>query len=212
MKKTPTQIADKISQAFLSSYGECIKAVHDLLMESRITVVHLDYDILEPRVYNVCDTSGEYGSYLIVKVILDNEAGGLVLISDSGEKFPIGTDENGQDNYTVVNPGILLRKVAAYVESFKARQLRPTKKNRQEMIAAIGGYIGKKNAVFFEKEFDRPQIFCESVVYVSDTEVETISSDGTSRGRYQLGALPVSELAVIVDAVNRYVLYLHNKS
>lgn len=125
MPTNPFQTAVQAAVNYNRAYGRCIAAVIDILKKSRLDYALLNYDILEPRCYNVSNTFGDTCTTLIVKVVLDKDTGTLTAYDDAGTEFSLGSDENGQDNYTLVNPDVLVRKVKAYVTEFRKKLITP---------------------------------------------------------------------------------------
>lgn len=215
MPNLPIQTAKNTRKDFLKAYGACIRAIIDLLKKSRLDFIDLTYDILEPRCYNVSNISGEYGASLIVKVSLDKGSGGLTAYDVSGTEFPLGKDENGQDNYTLSNPDILLRKVTEYIEHFQKHcQITCSKYSSTALQTAIKNFIGKDGNFAFEHGFPRPRLQNnEVVVQITSKEVQTHTPDDKKEPHwFWLKGLKTRELKVLVDAINEYMLFCHNKA
>lgn len=215
MPNIPIQTAKNARKDLLKAYGVCIKAIIDLLKKSRLDFIDLTYDIMEPRCYNVNNISGEYDTSLIVKVSLGKGSGGLTAYDDSGTEFPLGKDENGQDNYTLSSPEILLMKVTDYVEHFQKRcQITCSDYSSVALQTAIRGFIGKGGNIAFEHGFPGPRLQNnEVVVQITSKEVQTYTPDDKKEPHwFWLNDLKTRELKVLVDAINEYVLFCHNEA
>ena len=213
MPNIPIQTAKNTRKDFLKAYGACIRAIIDLMKKSRLDFIDLTYDILEPRCYNTNNISGENGASLIVKVSLDKESGTLTAYDDSGTEFPLGKDENGQDNYTLTSPDILLCKVTDYVERFqKNNQITCSDYSSAALQTAIRSFIGKDGNFAFEHGFPRPRLQNnEVVVQITSKEVQTYTPDDKKEPHwFWLKDLKTRELKVLVDAINEYLIYCHN--
>ena len=209
MATIPIQTAKATKKNFLLAYGCCISAVKELLKKSRLDYVVLNYDILEPRCYNVNNTSGEYNCCLIVKVAIDRMTDSVVVYDDSNNEYNIGSDEDGQDGYTLVNPDVLISKVADSIEIFyKTRQVACSEYTSYHLMKAIKEFMGEEG-VSFENGFPKPRLQNNETVYhITAKEVKTIET-GTEH-LYWLKSLRTRELRALVDALNEYSIFLYN--
>ena len=215
MPTLPLQAAIAARKQYLASYGKCIAILADLLRKSRLTHVFISYDILEPRCYNVNNTSGQYDTNIIVKLALD-EDGGLVAYDDSDNQYELGHDENGQDNYTLVNLDYLVYKVVRYVEDFQKHLIAVEKPSKVAMFKALIDYLkpykgrGENGIYLFSDRFYKPKLQNnEPVQAITFNEVTTVSPDGKVTWFF-LQDLSAHELRVLIDAINEHTLFLHN--
>lgn len=217
MPTLPFQAAMTARKQLLSSYGKCISGIIALMKACRLKFIHLDYDILEPRCYNVGNLSGDLDTCAIVKIALD-EDDGLVAYSDSGTRFPLGDDENGQDNYTLANLDLLVYKIVEFCESFQKRQIQVGKPTKAAMYKALKDFLkpyngrGENGIFLFEEGFPKPRLRNnEPVTTLTFNEGTTLSPDGRQNW-FWLKDLSGHELRVLVDAINEHILYKHNYS
>ena len=103
-----------IRKAYLKAYGDCLDNIATSMKTRRSESIAFGYDRTEPRCYNVNNVSGESDINTITGVRLDES--GLILVCNNESEFPCGTDANGQDNYTIVNPDVLIKKVIEELE------------------------------------------------------------------------------------------------
>lgn len=199
----------------LSSYGKCIAGIISLMKACRLKFMHLNYDILEPRCYNVGNLSGDLDTCIIVKIALD-EDDGLVAYSDSGTRFPLGDDENGQDNYTLANLDLMVYKVVQFCESFQKRLIPVGKPTKAALYKALKDYLkpykgsGENGIFLFQDGFPKPRLRNnEPVSALTNTECTTLSPDGRTHW-FWLRDLSGHELRVLVDAINEHTLYLYH--
>ena len=222
---TATKIAQKqyltaaktARKQYLSAYGKCVASIIGLMKACRLKFIQLDYDILEPRCFNVGNVSGGLDTCVIVEVALD-EDGGLVAYSDSGTRFPLGDDENGQDNYTLANLDFLVYKAVEYVEAFQKRFIRVQKPTKAALYKALKDFLkpykgrGENGIFLFEDGFTKPRLKNnEPVTSLTFNEGTTLSPDG-HQNWFWLKDLSSHELRVLVDAINEHILFKHNYS
>lgn len=103
-----------VREAYLKAYGDCLDHIATSMKTRGKGSLSFCYDKTEPRCYNVNNVSGDSDVNTVTGVRLDES--GLVLVCDNGSEFPCGTDANGQDNYTIVNPDVLINKVVEGLE------------------------------------------------------------------------------------------------
>lgn len=222
---TATKIAQKqyltaaktARKQYLSAYGKCVASIIGLMKAYRLKFIPLNYDILEPRCFNVGNVSGGLDTCVIVEVALD-EDGGLVAYSDSGARFPLGDDENGQDNYTLANLDFLVYKAVEYVEAFQKRFIRVQKPTKAALYKALKDFLkpykgrGENGIFLFEDGFTKPRLKNnEPVTSLTFNEGTTLSPDG-HQNWFWLKDLSSHELRVLVDAINEHILFKHNYS
>ena len=211
MPTIPFQTAVQAAANYNRAYGRCIAAVIDMLKKSRLDYALLNYDILEPRCYNVSNTSGETCTALIVKVVLDKDSDTLTAYDDTGTEFPLGSDEDGQDNYTLVNPDVLVRKVESYVKEFQKKLIAPKEYTGYHIVAAVREFLAGGTGFRIDDWFMRPSLEDGSkVVEVTAKEVR-VETPSREEKWIWFKELRVRELRSVATGINDYLIYLHNK-
>ena len=211
MPTIPFQTAVQAAANYNRAYGRCIAAVIDILKKSRLDYALLNYDILEPRCYNVSNTSGETCTALIVKVVLDKDTDTLTAYDDAGTEFPLGSDEDGQDNYTLVNPDVLARKVESYVKEFQKKLIAPKDYTGYHIVTAIKAFLGGTVGFSIDDPVMRSSLEDGSkVVEVTAKEVRVETPSHESKWIW-FKDLRVRELRTVATGINDYLIYLHNK-
>lgn len=211
MTTLPFQAAIQTAGNYNKAYGRCIAAVVDILKKSRLDYVLLDYGVLEPRCYDISDISGDSGASVIVKVVRDRGADTLTAYDESDSAFPLGSDGNGQDNYTLVNPDVLIRKTVEYVEAFRKKLIAPKDYTLYHMVTAIKEFLGGADGFTIDDWFMRPALEDGSRVVeitASDIRVETPTRE---EKWVRFADIRVRELHAVVNSVNDYLIYLHNE-
>lgn len=211
MPTIPFQTAVQAAVNYNRAYGRCIAAVIDMLKKSQLDYALLNYDILEPRCYNVSNTSGDTCTTLIVKVVLNKDADTLTAYDDAGTEFPLGSDEDGQDNYTLVNPDVLVRKVESYVKEFQKKLIAPKDYTGYHIVTAIRAFLGGVTGFSIDDPVMRPSLEDGSkVVEVTAKEVR-IETPSREEKWIWFKDLRVRELRTVATGINDYLIYLHNK-
>lgn len=211
MPTIPFQTAVQAAVNYNRAYRRCIAAVIDILKKSRLDYALLNYDILEPRCYNVSNTSGDTCTTLIVKVVLDKDADTLTAYDDAGTEFPLGSDEDGQDNYTLVNPDVLVRKVESYVKEFRKKLIAPKNYTGYHITTAIKAFLDGATNFRIDDWFMRPALEDGSkVVEVSAKEV-CVETPSRESKWISFKDLRVRELRSVATGINDCLIYLHNK-
>ena len=212
MPTIPFQTAIQAAVNYNRAYGRCIAAIIDILKKSRLDYALLNYDILEPRCYNVSNTSGDTCTTLIVKVVLDKDADTLTAYGDAGTEFPLGSDEDGQDNYTLVNPDVLVRKVESYVKEFQKKLIAPKDYTGYHIVAAIKAFLAGVTGFSIDDPVMRPSLEDGSkVVEVTAKEVRVETPSRESKWIW-FKDLRVRELRTVATGINDYLIYLHNQT
>lgn len=211
MPTIPFQTAIQAAVNYNRAYGRCIAAVIDILKKSRLDYALLNYDILEPRCYNVSNTFGDTCTTLIVKVVLDKDTDTLTAYDDAGTEFSLGSDEDGQDNYTLVNPDVLVRKVESYVKEFRKKLIAPKDYTGYHIVTAIKAFLNGATGFHIDDWFMRPALEDGSkVVEVTAKEVR-VDTPSREEKWIMFKDLRVRELRSIATGINDCLIYLHNK-
>lgn len=209
MKTLPIRAAKAAKKQYLSAYGKCLKYIIDILKKSGLNKVELQYDSMTPRCYNLNNTTGEEDCNVIVRIELDRNGDSLILYDESGNEYPTGSDEFGQDNYTIANIDVLVDKVAYFAELVTCSQMIEVAKG-QTRLRAIMEHIGKDRQIAFEHNFPKPKLNTgEEILMVTAREVNVKTERNESQW-YWLRSLKQKDLDIIIKGINDYVLYIHN--
>lgn len=198
------------------AYSDAIIYIAQVIVRNGFRWVKLDYGGLR-QAFNVEDRTGE--TYPITAVEIDPRWG---LIARSGKtEFPLGTDIDGQDNYTVAGIWNLMDAVEQAVQKVLDGLIHITGHSKEDIIEDIAEKFGNEPAVMFEGEFPLP-------VFATDEENHEIFVEGLAKDRLLLGytekdgskvniAINLSELSkkdvlFAVDTYNAYKKYLHNEA
>lgn len=108
---------------FCECYGIVLIAIAGLLIREGITRLRIKYPDGR-KCYNVSDESGAATAITEIGVSRNPDGTPFVTAWDEfGEEFPLGCDIDGQDNYSLSAPLILLDAVASNVAEFRCRKL-----------------------------------------------------------------------------------------
>ena len=185
---------------FCECYGIVLMAIAGLLIREGITRLRIRYPD-RCKCYNVCDENGVATAITEVGVSRNPDGTPFVTAWDEfGEEFPLGCDIDGQDNYSLSAPLVLLNAVASNVAEFSCRKLgcHDDTAGRVEILK-IGDRVrwadpGINDFDPEERDEQRARIWtivdCPSIDEYSDDAVVLITGDGGE------AEVPVREIAI----------------
>lgn len=197
-----------IAQNYRKAYGACIREIYSLMVRNKLEKLSLNYDILEPKCYNVNNHNGVDDIMLVTGVECSKERG-LVLTDSVYAKYPIGTDENGQDNYTVCGMDILLFKVKESIDSFNKKLLKfRYAMDKKTLLKTLRDHLGT-NTIVFQHGFICPITEYGDKVSEIGPKGILIEFEGKS-GLLHLEDCTKKTMLLLCEAINEYYLFLQN--
>ena len=108
---------------FCEAYALVLEAIARVMVRYGITSVSLQSEG-GPACHNVCDRGGLSDRIVRITVLLDRTGHYcLVAAGESGQEYPLGLDIDGQDDWSLSSPVILLDAVSALVARYHLIEL-----------------------------------------------------------------------------------------